>query len=435
MRKVWIKIFPTTPPQAPETGAPLSRAVVSLCALLLLAAFYEVARRGLLIWGGQFEVNFVLVTFGLVTALCVALPWLSGTRKRIVLLAASVLVGAAIVRWLLLFPLFLAWLTTRVSRTRWSTPAKLTVVLGVWLLVPVITWFIPRGWGRFDELSMYWAMLFGPLICLVVERSRGQLEEVGVFDEWLYLLVFPRFFVPFPQPIGVRRFHDSWRGPADVRLALRALALGVYGLGGYFVIRYTFYALKSPTAPLSLVNHGPQILTNGLRIYAFNATSIFCAVALLRLVGYDLGSGFRYPLLATSFADLYRRWNYYLFEFSSSMFYLPLVTRLRRFMPLSLAYVLAGYASVLVGVWGLFNVFGLWPFGQYGVQMWLSMRDVKGLSGYFLVWTVIVVPQVLFAPVRRLRRFLWWRIGGRLITIGTGVGLATYAFIHGITVY
>ena len=403
---------------------------------MLFGTFYEMARRGLLLYNGQFETGYRLVHFGLAAALCAGLPWVPAARKRRVLLGASLLVGASLLGLLLAVPVLMAWLASRVSRAAWSTSVKLGLLLGIWVLVPVATWPVrPHLRLRYDELSMYWSTVFASVVCLVVERARGQLEGVEPLDEWLYLLVFPRFFIPFLQPIGVRRFVDSWHERASSRVALRGLALGLYSVLGYFAIRYTIYALKSPLAPFNIMTHGPQILTNGVRIYAFNATIIFSAVALLRLVGYDLGSGFHYPLLATSVADVYRRWNYYLFEYATSMFYLPLVTHLRRVLPVRLAYLVAGYASVLLGVWALFNVIAMWPLGQYGVQMWSSMRDGKALLGYFGVWSLIILPQALLAPLRRLRRFRWWKVSSHILTIGTGLALATYAFVNGITVY
>jgi hypothetical protein len=417
-------------------SATFSRVISSGSALILFGAFYEVSRRGLLIWGGQFETDWQLVNFGLAAALCVGLPWVPPQYKRRVLLGASLLVGLSILRWLVVLPVLMAWLASRVSRAAWSNFSKLALLLGIWVLVPVLTWFGPLNIRyRYDELAMYWSTIFAPLICLVVERGRGQLDDLQPLDDWLYLLVFPRFFLPFIQPIGVRRLLDSWRDRPDARVAARGLALGLYGMLGYWVIHNTFYALKSPPAPFSVVNHGPQILTNALRVYAFNATNIFCAVALLRLVGFDVGSGFRYPLLSSSIADGFRRWNYYFFEFATSILYLPLVAWLRRAMPLRLAYVLAGYPSVLIGVWAIYNIFGTWPFGRYGVQMGYAIKDWHALLGYIGVWSLIMLPQALFAPFRRLRGARWWRVVSHVLTFATGAFLATYCFVSGITLY
>jgi hypothetical protein len=414
----------------------MSKVVASLAALLLFAALHEVSRRGLLIWGGQFETDWVLVNFGVAGLLCVALPWVPIPYKRRVLLAGSLLVGLSILRWLLVLPLFMTWLAVRVSRNSWSNFAKLALLLSTWALVPVALWFGPRRPAfRYDELAMYWSTLFGPLICLVVERGRGQLDDLEPLDEWLYLLVFARFLIPFIQPIGVRRMLDSWRARADWRVALRGLALGVYGSLGYWVIKNTYYALKSPTAPLSLVNHGPLVATNVLRVYAINATNIFTAVGLLRVVGLDLGSGFRFPLLSKSFAEFYRRWNYYFFEFTASVLYLPLVTRLRRHMPLRLAYLVAGYPSIFVGVWALANIISMWPYGRYGVQLWYSLKEWKVLLGYLTAWSLIMLPQAFGASFRSLRARPAWRVATYALNVAIAIGGATYCFIAGVTLY
>ena len=53
------------------------------------------------------------------------------------------------------------------------------------------------------------------------------------------------------------------------------------------------------------------------------------------MLGYDLGSGMDKPLLSRSFAEFFRRWNYYIYESVRSLFLFPLVGLLSM-LPLTL---------------------------------------------------------------------------------------------------
>lgn len=385
--------------------------------------------------GAYHDTPATLLLLGLMLAVFASLPWLRPRHRPDVALLGSILTGALVTRWLIVVPLLFAALAVRVSRSPWAPWRKLALLFAVWLAVAVLGWFEPGGAGlRYGTLAVYWSCLPAAIICLVTERARGQLDGVEVRHEWAYLLAMPRFVAPFVQPIGAGRFVRSWQTGDSGRRALRALALGLYAIGGFLVIKYTHYSVKSSIDTLSLSEHGPRIARNGLRIYAYNATAIFFAIPMLRLLGYDLGSGFRFPLLASSFADVYRRWNYYFFEFASSIFYLPLVSRLRRWLPLSLSYAVAGYASFFCGLWLLERVSRL-PSSKYGTELFTQLADWRGLLTYAAVWSLIIWPQVLLAPARRWRRFWWWRAAGRVAAVGLGVAILVVLFSLQLTLY
>jgi len=365
------------------------------------------------------------------------MPWLEPKLRPRAALAGSILVGALITGWLILVPLLFAWLTVSVSRRTWPTWHKLVLLLGTWTAAVLLKWLVRNGYGLpWGGLSMYWSCLPAAVICLVVERARGQLDGVTRSDEWTYLLAIPRFFLPFLQPIGARAFVQSRQRRQTPRLALDALGLGLYGVACLLVIMHTHYAIKPPHEALSFAHHAPRVLRNAVRIYAINAAPIFCAVALLRLLGHHLGSGFRFPLLATSFSDLYRRWNYYFYEFVSSIFYLPLVSRLRRWLPLRVAYILAGYPSILLGVWALDNVtFQLAISGRNAETLVRQVTDWRDLLAHAGIWSLIILPPVAFAAFRRFRKQLWWRVGSVTLTLAAAMGMVTALFYLGVTMY
>jgi hypothetical protein len=411
--------------------------LASACALGVCGAFFWAAQAGMLSWNGDYTRTVANVKMlGALAGITAGLPWLRAGLRPCAVLAASIVVGALTARWLVLVPLSFAWLAVRVSRSGWQTRLKLLLLLGVWLAVVVGKWLGPSWLGLSSGvLSMYWACLPAAVICLVVERARGQLAGIGALEEWIYLLAPPRFFLPFLQPISARTFVGSRQRVLTPKLALRALGLGLYGVVCLLPLKYAHYSIKNPGEGLLLWFRLPLLLENAVLIYAVNAARIFCGVALLRLLGYSLGSGFRFPLLASSFSEIYRRWNYYFFEFVTSIFYLPLVSRLRRAMPLSLAYVLAGYPSILLGVWTLDNITFQLAIGHNAKPVLEQLLDWRELLGYFGIWSLIILPQVALSKFRRLRRRLAWRVLAHVATATVAMGVLAATFYYGVGLY
>jgi hypothetical protein len=225
------------------------------------------------------------------------------------------------------------------------------------------------------------------------------------------------------------------RQPYSSRLALRALGLAAYGVACLIAVQHTHYALRGSGEAFDALRTAKRVLQNGVLIYGVNASGIFCTVALFRLAGYDLGSGFRFPLLATSFSDLYRRWNYYFYEFVSTIFYLPLATALRRRVPLWLAYTLAGYVSVLLGVWAVDNLTFQLGVGGFGPSLWRELSDWQDLLVHGAIWSLILLPQVALARFRKLRQRTFWRVAAHILTLAAGAGVLLVLSWYGVTLY
>jgi hypothetical protein len=301
--------------------------------------------------------------------------------------------------------------------------------------VAMVKWVAPRSVHLpYGTLALYWACLPAAVICLVVERARGQLNDATRTQEWAYLLAPPRFFFPFLQPIRASRFISSPQ-PYTRRLALTGLGLAVLAALCLLAVHHLHYSVKAPGERAGISIDAPWVLKNAVLVYSINASRIFVAVALLRHLGYGLGSGFRFPLLATSFNDLFRRWNYYFYEYVSAIFYLPLVNWLRRYLPLKVAYVLAGYPSILLGVWAIDNVFFQFPIGRNADATWVQISDWRELAGYALIWSVIILPQALFGRLVRRLSPGWRRNLGWLLTIGVGAAIYTAFYWHRVAVY
>ncbi len=413
-----------------------TRLFASLCALIVCAVFWWSSEGRHLRWNGYETRNAVLV-FALLAAVTVVTPWLDKNLRAKVLLVGSILMGAVLARWLVLVALAFAWLTLRVVRSTWRPSLKLLLLLGTWTALALGKWWIHAWFPGLElaRLTFYWALLPAALIYLVVEHARGRLQHAKPIDEWLYLLALPRFLLPFAQPISPRNFIDSGRAPLTKALSLRALGLGLYGAACQFGADHFRYTIWPKDPRVTLSEHVINVLETGGFIYCFNSARIFCAIAVLRLLGFDLGSGFRWPLFSRSFADIYRRWNYYLFEFASSIVYWPLVSRLRRFMPVRLAYVLAGYPAIFFGVWAISNVVFPLGVGLTPKPLIRHLADGQLLLAYAAVWSLILLPHAAAGSLRRFRRNRWWKWGSYATAGALAASVATLAYAYRVYLY
>lgn len=381
---------------------------------------------------GLFGGPRTLYLFG---ATAVAVPWLAAKQRTWVVLAASVVSGAFMVRWFIPVPLLLTWSIVRISRNAWSTRAKLLVLLGGWLALAVAGWaLIPITGSSYSALNMYMGFMPAAIIWIVLDRAAGRLAGLSERDEWVYFLAFPRFVAPFVQPIGAARLLKSRQAEQTPWLSLRALGLMVYAVGVFYIIKVTHFSLKSSTDSLDLFEHGPRIFRNMLHIYAFNAAPVFLGVSVLRAVGYDLGSGFRFWAISSSPSDFFKRWNYYFFDFANVAVFMPLMSRLRRRLPVWLVYIICAYVSFALSVWVLGYVANL-P-GDY-----LAQGARKGLTNPYDIrvhlglWTLTIAGQLLLLPLRRFQRTTWGKVFGNVYTWALAITGLTVLFVTKNTLY
>jgi hypothetical protein len=214
----------------------------------------------------------------------------------------------------------------------------------------------------------------------------------------MYLLALPRFYIGFYQPISPAKFFASEEPGASAKRAWAGLALGAYGAALELLrLKMIFVTGHEQGTPLPRgVVQVEWLLpaNNALYAYIVNASCIFIAVGLFRAFGYNLGSGFRYPLASRSFSEFFRRWNYYIYDAVMSLFFFPLVGRFRRWMPLALAAILGAYLAIFLGSFGLTSV--LVPFGiaKDAFATVLRLASPEHVLFYGIYWSAIVLPQL-----------------------------------------
>jgi hypothetical protein len=410
----------TTGSEAPEST--LTRLLGSFCALALCAAFYFADRYGIVgMFGGYVVLGMLAVTFA-------ALPWLPPERRSLAVLALSLAVAGYVLRGLLLVPLAFTGLALHTVQRPWSKARKLGLLFGTWVAVAVVGWFAGRYFDHHIGLVVYWGSVPAMIIWIVLDHGRGRLEGVSNHEKWLYFLAFPRFCAPFVHPIGAARLVRSWQPRHSAWRSVRALGLALYAIAAFYVLAHTHFSAKSFTEPLSLMEHGPRIFRNAVHIYVYNCGAIFMAISLFRMAGYDLGSGFNWPGLSSSPSDFFRRWNYYFFEFASTVIFMPITARLRRWMPLRLAYIFAAYASFALGVWVL-DIVGRFPQSYLGIATLKALTNPHDLRIHFFFWTMIIAAQLVIMPARRLNRHWWWRVVGNAYTWAVAIAGLVWLFV------
>ena len=114
---------------------------------------------------------------------------------------------------------------------------------------------------------------------------------------------------------------------------------------------------------------------------------------------------------------------------------MPLASWLRRHVPLGLAYILAGYPSILLGVWAVDNVTFQLAVSRGPELVIAQITDGRELAGYAAIWTLIIIPHLLAGRFRSLRQRRWWRVSARLLSWLAGAAIMIATFWVGIAIY
>jgi hypothetical protein len=374
------------------------RALVSAALLsVFLAVLHELDRHGLVLSVLRTAHAPIAVVYGVVAAAGLACALAPARRRRRILLGAALIVAPIVLGAWVLALLGYAACVIALARARFALLGRLAIAAAAWLAVPLarIAWLGGEAQADTIALAIVWVGQLYAAFYLIIERERALPgRRPRIVTDAFYLLALPRLVVPFFQPISPRQLVRSERADPPWPMLRRAA-----GLAGYA-------ALSAALAwTLDDVAHRlePWPLALAVRfcgLYARITYTIFTAVAMFRLLGYDLPSGFRAPFLSRSFAEFFRRYNYYVRDAVLSLFYFPLLGRLRHGRSPRAATIASAYTAIFVGSFLLHDLLipmatTIEPSSAVGHYL-----DPVRLAGFVALWTLIIVPSAGLAPRR-----------------------------------
>ena len=250
---------------------------------------------------------------------------------------------------------------------RWWLPTALLLLGAIYLPVCWRGTFLEYTDGRLAEGSLLpylllWLM-FRKSLYQVYEVYTGRIQQAPLI-EWLLHLFFLPFLGGRSPVISWTELWDNW-SPDDPETSLRhgstTLILAVSALLGR-----TAVTLLAATLAVDLGFGGDLEHRSALAIwltldlgylrkylyrYGFEQSSI----GLLRLFGFRVRDNYAQPLAATSYADLWRRWNLHFRGLVVGLFYYPTLLGLarrwrdhkKRVVTLAVLATFAGHALLL----------------------------------------------------------------------------------------
>ncbi|HEX4423537.1 MAG TPA: hypothetical protein VH165_36760 [Kofleriaceae bacterium] len=380
-------------------------AAAALAALLAVLAILEERELIPSALGAAHRAIYAIVVGAAVVAACAPAAW-----RRLVLIAATVVATPfALGWWSLALAGYIAAVIALV-RAPLSVASKLAITLALWLTVPVLRMFVLDADAQADTivLAMIWVGQLYSTFYVIIEREREPPERrPGVVSDVFYLAALPRIAVPYFQPISPSLIAARERPRMPWRVIARGAGLGAWGVVSAIAawrLVQTVRTIRQPTVH-AIAHH--RLVFELLRFvagYAHLTYTIFLAVAVYRLLGFELPSGYRRPFLSQSFGEFFRSFNHYVRDAVLSLFYFPILGHLRHHARPRLATIGAAYASIVIGSFLLHDLLVPFAISVEPVGTFAFFLDPVRVASMVAMWTLIIVPNAGIAPRRRAPR-------------------------------
>jgi hypothetical protein len=219
-----------------------------------------------------------------------------------------------------------------------------------------------------------------------------------------YLAALPRIAVPYLQPISPSLIAARERPGMPWRVVWRGAGLGAWGavsaVAAWRLVR-TVGAIHHPTVHAIVHQRLVFELLRFIAGYAYLTYTIFLAVAVYRLLGFELPSGYHWPFLSRSFGEFFRRFNHYVRDAVLSLFYFPMLGHLRHHARPRIAAIGAAYTSIVIGSFLLHDLLVPFAISVDPVGTFALYLDPVRVGSMLALWTLIIVPNTGIASRRR----------------------------------
>ncbi len=395
-----------------ESGEPSARLLPRVCrglaaaALLaaLLATLAALEERQLIpsALGTAHRAIYAIAVVAAVVAACAPASW----RRWVLVMATAVAAPFALGWWSLALAAYLAAVIA-IARAPLSVSIKLALALAVWLTVPVLRMCVLDVDAQADTivLAMVWAGQLYSAFYVIVEREREPPERRPslAFDVF-YLAALPRIVVPYFQPISPSLIATRERPRMPWRVVARGAGLAAWGVVSAVAawrLLGTLRTIHHPTVHAIVHQRVVFELLRFITAYAHLTYTIFLAVAVYRLLGFELPSGYRRPFLSRSFGEFFRSFNHYVRDAVLSLFYFPMLGHLRNHARPRIATIGAAYASIVIGSFLLHDLLVPFAISVDPVATVGFYLDPVRIASMVTLWTLIIVPNAGIAPRRR----------------------------------
>ena len=338
-----------------------------------------------------------LVVYGVIAAAAVIAALVRPDQRRTVLLIAGVVAAPIALRWWVLALASYVAAALGIARLRLPVIVRFLLALVAWATVPALRIFELDADGQAHTilLAQIWVGLLYATLYLIVERARALPGEASTWrDDAFYLLAPPRLVVPFFQPISPRELIAAQRPGFPRKLIARGAGLAGYAL----VLAVAAHELDGVAAH---VPRAAALAVQFLAHYARAAHAILLAMAVFRLLGFDVAPGFRLPFLSRSFAEFFRRYNHYVRDAVVSLFYFPILGHLRGKLSRRNASIAAAYLGIFIGSLALQDLLIPSGLSLHPVATVHSLLRPRRIVGMLVMWTLIVLPNAGIVPRRR----------------------------------
>ncbi len=375
-----------------------------LAALLAVLAALEERQLIPSALGAAHRAIYAIVVVAAVVAACAPPAW----RRPVLIAATAVAAPFALGWWSLALAAYLAAVIA-IARAALPVATKLALALAAWLTVPVLRLCVLDADAQADTivLAMVWAGQLYSAFYVIVEREREREtpeRRPGVMSDVFYLAALPRIVVPYFQPISPSLIADRERPRMPWRVVARGAGLGVWGavsaVAAWQLVT-TVRTIQHPTVHAIVHQRLVFELVRFIAGYAHVTYTIFLAVAVYRLLGFELPSGFRRPFLSQSFGEFFRSFNHYVRDAVLSLFYFPMLGHLRHHARPRIATIGAAYTSIVIGAFLLHDLLVPFAISVDPVGTFAFYLDPVRIGSMFALWTLIIVPNAGIAPRRR----------------------------------